>query len=256
MLGSLNTAITGLQAFQQQINVVGNNIANVNTTGFKTARADFEDNFSQALAGSGPNVQVGSGVSLAAIPNNFNQGTISSTGVGSDLAIAGQGFFTVRNSVDSTMYATRAGDFHLDSAGYLVTTDGLRVQGVAGDLQVDPVTVASFSIDQKGFINVVKKDGTLAVSGQVQLTSFPDQSQLVKQGDNRYSWTATAGTPVVGAPQSNGLGTLQSGALELSNVDLTSEMSNLIIAQRAFQPSARIITTSDEMLQEIVNLKR
>ncbi len=256
MLGSLNTAITGLQAFQQQINVVGNNIANVNTTGFKTARADFEDNFSQALAGSGPNVQVGSGVSLAAIPNNFNQGTISSTGVGSDLAIAGQGFFTVRNSVDSTMYATRAGDFHLDSAGYLVTTEGLRVQGSTGDLLVDPATVVAFSIDQNGNINVVKKDGTTAVSGQVQLMSFADPSQLMKQAENRYSWTAAAGASTLAAPRTNGLGALQSAALELSNVDLTSEMSNLIMAQRSFQANARIISTSDEMLQEIVNLKR
>jgi flagellar hook protein FlgE len=252
---SLNTAISGLQAFQQQINVVGNNIANVNTTAFKSARTDFEDTFSQALSGS-PSMQIGSGVNLAAIPSNYNMGTISSTGVGSDLAISGQGFFTVRNTSDSTTYATRAGDFHLDSAGYLITTDGLRVQGSTGDLLVDPTTVASFSIDQKGFINVVKKDGTTAQSGQVQLMSFTDLSQLVKQGDNRYSWTAAAGPSALTAPQTNGLGTIQSGALELSNVDLTVEMSNLIVAQRAFQANARLITTGDEVLQEVVNLKR
>jgi flagellar hook protein FlgE len=252
---SLNTAISGLQSFQQQINVVGNNIANVNTTAFKSARTDFEDSFSQALSGG---MQVGSGVNLAAIPSNFNQGTISSTGVGSDLAIVGQGFFTVRNATDSTaIYATRAGDFHLDSVGYLITNDGLQVLGVGSvPLQVDPLTVASFSIDQKGFINVVKKDGTTAQSGQVQLVSFADTSQLVKQGDNRYSWTAAAGPSTFAAPQTAGLGTIQSGALELSNVDLTVEMSNLIIAQRAFQANARIITTSDEVMQEVVNLKR
>ena len=253
---ALNTAISGLQQFQQEIAVVGNNIANVDTTGFKASRTDFADSFSQALAGSGSSGQVGSGVSLAAISNNYNQGTISTTGVCTDLAISGQGFFSVRNTVDSTQYATRAGDFHLDSTGYLITSEGLRVQGSTGDLQVDPATVASFSIDQKGFINVVKKDGTTGQSGQVQLISFADQSQLVKQGENRYSWTAAAGASTLAAPQTNGLGVIESGALELSNVDLTNEMSTLIIAQRAFQANARMITTSDEILQEIVNLKR
>jgi len=252
---SLNTAISGLQAFQQQINVVGNNIANVNTTAFKSARTDFEDTFSQALSGG---MQVGSGVNLAAIPSNFTQGTVSTTGVGSDLAIVGQGFFTVSNAA-GTIYATRAGNFHTDLAGYLINNDGLQVLGVgSAPLQVDPLTVASYSIDQNGFINVVKKDGTTAQSGQVQLVSFADTSQLVKQGDNRYSWTAAAGPSAFAAPQTagTGLGGIQSGALELSNVDLTVEMSNLIIAQRAFQANARIITTSDEVMQEVVNLKR
>ena len=255
MLSSLNTAISGLQQFQQQIDVVGNNIANVNTPGFKSARTDFEDNLSMALGGN-VNTQVGSGVSTAAISSDFSQGTISSTGVGTDLAISGQGFFTVSDPASSTQYVTRAGQFHLDSAGYLVTTDGLRVQGSSGDLLVDPATVVKFSIDPKGFINVVKKDGTTAVAGQVQLRSFADPSQLMKVGNNRYSWTAAAGPSALAAPQPNGLGGLEVGALELSNVDLTSEMSTLISAQRAFQANARIVTTSDEILQEIVNLKR
>jgi flagellar hook protein FlgE len=255
MLRSLNTAISGLQQFQMQIDVVGNNIANVSTTGFKTARTEFQDSFSQALAG--PNTQVGSGVSTAANSNNYNQGAITSTEVDTDLAISGQGFFMVRDTVDSKQYATRAGNFHLDSTGYLVTTDGLRVQGSTGDLLVDPTTTASLSIDQNGFINVTKKDGTTAVAGQVQLQNFTNPSALVKEGENRYSGTAAAGPlAAISAPQTNGLGAIKSGALELSNVDLTSEMSNLIMAQRAFQANARIITTSDEVLQEVVNLKR
>ncbi len=255
MLSSLSTAISGLQQFQQQIDVVGNNIANVNTTGFKSARTEFEDNLSMALGGN-LNMQVGSGVSTAAIASDFSSGTISSTGIGTDLAIAGQGFFTVSDPVSSTQYVTRAGEFRLDLAGYLITNDGLRVQGSSGDLQVDPATVVSFSIDPKGFINVVKKDGTTAVAGQVQLRSFADPSQLMKVGNNRYSWTAAAGPSALAAPQTNGLGALEVGALELSNVNLTSEMSTLISAQRAFQANARIVTTSDEILQEIVNLKR
>jgi flagellar hook protein FlgE len=247
--------MSGLQQFQKQIDVVGNNIANVNTTGFKNARTDFEDNLSVALGGN-LNMQVGSGVSTAAIANDFSQGTISSTEVGTDLAIAGQGFFTVSDPVAGTQYVTRAGDFRLDLAGYLVTNDGLRVQGSSGDLQVDPATVVSFGIDQKGFINVVKKDGTTAVAGQVQLRSFADPSQLVKVGSNRYTWTAAAGPSALAAPQTNGLGAIQAKALELSNVDLTTEMANLICAQRAFQANARIVSTSDEILQEVVNLKR
>jgi flagellar hook protein FlgE len=272
MLRSLNTAISGLQQSQQEINVVGNNIANVNTTAFKNARTDFEDSFSQALAGN--KGQVGSGVNMAAISNNFNQGAISRTEVGTDLAVSGQGFFMVRNTIDNSQCATRAGAFHLDTAGYLVDNDGLRVQGFSdaglsarGDLLVDatgaPATTAagasvqSFSIDQTGSINVKMSDGTTFVRGQVLLQSFRDPSQLVKEGGNRYSGTAAAGPLAqTSAPQSNGLGLIESGALEMSNVDLTTEMSNLIVAQRAFQANARIITTSDEVLQEVVNLKR
>ena len=272
MLRSFNTAISGLQQFQTEIDVVGNNIANVNTTGFKDARTDFMDSFSQALAGS--NAQVGSGVSLAGISSNFNQGTIASTAVGTDLAINGQGFFMVRNTADSSQYATRAGNFHVDTSNYLVDSGGMRVQGFSdaglstrSDLQVDGTgapattavgtTVQSFSIDQAGFINVKMTDGTTFVRGQVLLQKFSDPSQLVKEGSNRYSGMAAAGPLAqTEAPQSNGLGLVQSGALEMSNVDLTTEMTNLIIAQRSFQANSSIIKTSDELMQEIVGLKR
>lgn len=272
MLRSLNTGISGLQQFQMQIDVVGNNIANVNTTGFKTGRTNFEDSFSQAL--SGTNTQVGSGVNMAAISNNFNQGAVTSTAVGTDLAIAGEGFFMVRNPIDSSLYATRAGDFRLDSTGYLVSNDGLRVQGyndsalgTIGDLMIDatgsigasaipPTTVASYNIDRNGIINVTMSDGEAFQRGQVLLQDFRDPSQLMKEGNNLYSGMAGAGPSGLLAPQTNGLGIIQSGALELSNVDLTVEMSNLIVAQRAFQANARIITTSDEIMQEVVNLKR
>lgn len=263
-----------MQQFQRQIDVVGNNIANVNTTGFKTARTVFEDTFSQALGGGTASTQIGSGVSMAAISSNYNQGTISRTEVGTDLAIAGDGFFMVRNAADSSTYATRAGDFHLDTAGFLVTNDGLRVQGFSdsalstrGDLLIDATgapattnplaTVASFNIDQTGAINVRMSDGTTFVRGQVLLQTFQDPSQLVKEGNNLFSNTGLAGPLAqTSVPQTNGTGGIESGALEMSNVDLTSEMTNLIIAQRAFQANAKMITSSDEILQEVVNLKR
>jgi flagellar hook protein FlgE len=271
MLRSLNTAVTGLQQFQQDIDVIGNNIANVNTTGFKDARTDFEDAFSQAL---GANSQVGTGVSTASITNNFNQGTVNSTGVGTDLAVSGQGFFVVRNATDNSQHVTRAGDFHVDASGYLVTSNGQRVQGYSdsglatiGDLMIDATgapatatagaTFKSVSIDQTGRINVTLSDGTQFVRGQVLLQNFLDPGALAKEGENLYSFSASAGPLTQPLPaQSNGLGAIQSGALEMSNVDLTSEMANLITAQRAFQANARIITTSDEILQEVVNLKR
>ena len=273
MLRSLNTAVSGLQQFQEDIDVIGNNIANVNTTGFKDSRVDFEDTLSQAIGAGSPSNQVGTGVTTGAINTNYNQGTINNTGVSSDLAIAGQGFFMVRNSASNAQFVTRAGDFHLDSTGYLVTNDGLRVQGYSdtglttiGDLQIDPTgapatatpgaTVQSWNIDPTGKITVTLSDNTQFVRGQVLLQNYSNPGALIKEGSNLYSATITAG-PLAQptAPNSKGLGEIQSGALEMSNVDLTTEMANLITAQRAFQANARVITTSDEILQEVTSLK-
>jgi flagellar hook protein FlgE len=274
MLRSLNTALSGLQQFQQQIDVVGNNIANVNTTGFKGARVDFEDSFSQAIGAGSPSNQVGTGVTTGAIQNNFNSGTINNTGFGGDLAIVGQGFFVVKNATDSSQYVTRAGDFHLDSANYLVTNDGLRVQGYSdaglttlGDLKIDATgapstaapgaTMKSWSIDSSGKIMVMLSDNTEFVRGQVLLQNYSNPGALIKQGANLYSASSAAGPlATLTAPGANGTGAIQSGALEASNVDLTAEMVNLITAQRAFQANARVITTSDEILQEVASLKR
>jgi flagellar hook protein FlgE len=274
MLRSLNTAVSGLQQFQEDIDVIGNNIANVNTTAYKNARLDFEDTFSQALGVGSPSNQVGTGVTTGATQNNFNQGTINNTGFASDLAISGQGFFAVRSNADNAQYVTRAGDFHTDSSGYLVTNDGLRVQGYSdaglttlGDLQIDATgapataatgaTVKSWSIDQSGKIMVTLSDNTQFVRGQVLLQNYSNPGALIKEGANLYSAGTAAGPlPQLSAPQTLGLGEIQSGALEMSNVDLTAEMANLITAQRAFQANARVITTSDEILQEVANLKR
>ena len=269
---SFNTGVTGLQAFQRQIDVIGNNIANVNTTGYKAARMNFQDNISQAIAGNP--AQVGSGVGLAAISNNFKDGTLARTGVSSDLAIAGNGFFVVKDATTGTQFATRAGDFHLDSAGHLINNDGLRVQGfndtaltTRGDLLIDvpaavppvvpPVTVKSFSIGQDGKITVTGTDGVSFVRGQVLLQNFQNPDALVKEGSNLYSGMANAGPlALTEPPPTNGLGLLESGVLEMSNVDLTSEMTNLIMAQRAFTANSKTISTSDEIMQEINNLKR
>ena len=287
MLRSLTSAISGLQNFQERMDVIGNNIANVNTTGFKSARTEFADSFSQTLqfssAGSGASsgtssIQIGAGVTTAAIKNQYTQGALSRTGVQTDLAVAGEGFFIVRDPVSATQFATRAGDFRLDESGYLVTNTGQRVQGYSdsalttfGDVQIDttgmPVTsnptskLISYAIDTDGKVNVNLSDGTQFVRGQILMQNFRDPQGLVKEGNNLFSGIGSAGplggaTPTMAAANTNGLGKIQAGALELSNVDLANEFTSMITAQRAFQATSRIITTSDEMLQELVNLKR
>ena len=288
MLRSLTSAISGLQNFQQEMDVIGNNIANVNTTAFKGANVDLADSFSETLRSSSagstgasgtPAMQVGLGVTTQAITNRYSQGALARTGVVTDLAVTGNGFFSVRDSVSGTEFVTRAGDFRLDGNGYLVTNTGLRVQGyndaglsTLGDIQIDttgmPATsdplssMVSFAIDDQGKINVNLSDGSSFVRGQILMQNFSDPQSLMKEGDNLFSGIGAAGplggaaSPTPAAPGTNGLGKIQAGALELSNVDLASEFTNLITTQRAYQANARVITTSDEMLQELVNLKR
>jgi flagellar hook protein FlgE len=341
MLRSLNSGVSAMQQFQQSMDVIGNNIANVNTTGFKEARIDFSDTFSQTL-GSGSGgvaMQIGTGVGTSAITNEFIQGAISSTGTNTDLAVSGNGFFIVRDTLSDASYATRDGSFHLDRTGYLVNSAGMRIQGFSdsslssrGDIQIDAsdvqatriatattsvasataavttaqtavdaaqtaldadptnttlqqdlataqanlttaqgslatanasltaaqnLKVSSFNIDTEGKINVRLSDGTEYIRGQVLLQTFQNPQALTKEGNNLFSGMANAGAlSQTSAPGTNGLGTIQSGALEGSNVDLANEFSSMITTQRAFQASARIITTSDEILQELVNLKR
>jgi flagellar hook protein FlgE len=269
MFPSFNTAVSGLQQFQQQIGVIGNNIANVNTVGYKDSRTNFEDTFSQALT-TGNAGQVGTGVSTSSVQNMFAQGVINRTGQDTDLAIAGQGFFVVRNPLDGSTYVTRAGDFKLDNNNYLITQNGFRVQGynadlsTIGDIQIDttgaPVaneTITRYDFQRDGSIQATLSGGSTFTRGKVLLQGFRAPDKLVKEGMNLYSMTTAAGALAQPAsPQSNGLGSLEGRALEMSTVDLTGEMSDLITAQRAFQANARMITTSDEVLQEVVNLKR
>ena len=289
MLRALQSGVSGIQQFQNRLDVIGNNIANSNTIAYKAARTDFADAFSQTLqvssaASSGAGqagMQVGSGVITSSVKNIFTQGALNRTGVGTDMAIDGDGFFVVRDPVSGAEYVTRAGDFRLDSNNYLITNKGLRVQGfnaanntptgARGDIQIDAnlapattsptATMTTFSIATDGNINVHMSDGTLFIRAQLLLQKFSDPQALLKEGDNLYSGIAAAGplggtTPLAGQPGTSGLGGIESSALELSNVDLANEFANLIATQRGFQASARIITTSDEILQELVNLKR
>lgn len=283
MVRSLNSGVSGMKQFQQQMDVIGNNIANVNTIGFKSSRIEFADALSQTYQTSTPGrdgnsnlpaLQIGTGVTTSAVRLIESPGAIAQTQLTTDLNIAGRGYFTVRDNLNSVDYVTRAGNFRRDEAGRLVTNTNLRVQGYTdsslstiGDIVIDetgaPATAApgatlqSFSISKSGTINVRLSDGTEFVRGQILLQDFRDPQSLMKEGNNLYSGIQAAGplaTPT--APGTSGLGAVESGRLELSNVDLANEFANLITTQRAFQASARIITASDELLQEMVNLKR
>ncbi|ROS50370.1 flagellar hook protein FlgE [Frigoribacterium sp. PhB24] len=389
MLRSLYSGISGLRSHQTMLDVTGNNIANVNTAGFKSSTTQFQDTLSQITQGAGgPQTgiggtnpaQIGLGVQVAGISTNFSQGSAQATGKATDLMISGDGFFVTRLGND-TMY-TRAGAFDFDADGRLVSADGKIVQGysatngvindggalgditlplnaaapasatssatVGGNLPSESAIGAQIVRDTKVFdanglertltltftrtgtgwdaratdgnggataslaftdgkqtgaaslaLNGVtvdlsgvtgfaalnttsitdqngraagtlqgfslSKDGTLmgqfsngstVALGRVALATFANPGGLEKEGNSGYRATANSGAATVGAPGSPGIGSLASGSLEMSNVDLSQEFTNLIVAQRGFQANARIITTSDEVLQELTNLKR
>lgn len=271
MLTSLDSGVSAMQQFQQELDVLGNDIANVNTAGFKSSSVNFADALSQTLqAGGGrPSLQVGTGVLTDSISGDFSQGSINSTGNPNDLAISGNGFFIVRDPATGADYATRAGNFTVDTNGYLVTSDGFRVQGYSdsalstvGDIKIDntgsgstsPLTKYNFNKD--GTLTVTLQDGTSFTRGQVLLQNFQSPQNLVREGGNLFSGISQAGglaSPA--APGTGGVGSIQDGALEGSNVDLTVALSSLITTQRAYEASAHVITTSDEVLQTLVNLK-
>jgi flagellar hook protein FlgE len=221
-------------------------------------------------------------VSTASIDSEYTQGTINPTGTPTDLAISGSGFFVVKDSSSGMSFVTRDGGFKLDASGSLVTSNGFNVQGYTGtapytsastigNLQINSATaiaalgnttspaptLTSYNIDAAGQINVTLSDGSSGVIGQVVLQNFSNPQALLKQSNNLFSFTAAAGPlSAATAPNTTGLGSIQSGALETSNVDLASQMAALITAQRAFEANAKMITTSDEVLQDLVNLKR
>ncbi|AGT31542.1 flagellar basal body rod protein FlgG [Geobacillus genomosp. 3] len=285
MLRSMYSGIGAMRNFQTKLDVIGNNIANVNTYGFKKGRTVFQDLMSQTISGaSGPNAgrggtnpkQVGLGSQLAAIDTIHTQGSLQTTGRVLDLAISGDGFFILGELNNNRQLVnplfTRAGNFYLDKEGHIVNADGLYLvgegysngtfTGFRARIQV-PTDAQSMSIGADGVVNYVDSEGRLQVAGRIRLAKFPNSDGLEKVGGNLFRETANSGT-IIGEddewiafpPQENGTGTIVSGALEMSNVDLAEEFTEMIVAQRGFQANTRIITTSDEILQELVNLKK
>ncbi|NBP24486.1 MAG: hypothetical protein EBU81_08040 [Proteobacteria bacterium] len=270
MIRSLNTASLGIRQFQASLDVLANNLANLNTVGYKASRADFVESLNSVLRAPTPDTATASGT--------------SGVSLGNGVATAGE------------VFATRSGNFRLDSAGYLVTDGGLRVQGVE-DTQKDPnkigdirfnkgtvpataaataatAAITNISVDGSGRLNTLLDDGTQYVRAQIVLQSFSNEQALVRAGNNLFTnlgasgpstasatspFTSTPDSPILdGAQRANqdGMGRIEQGSLELSNVDVSREFSNMITTQRAFQASARMITTSDSILEELVNLKR
>lgn len=269
MLRSMYSGVSGMRGFQTKLDVIGNNIANVNTTGFKSSRVMFQDILSQTSSGSGaPDgtdtagvnaKQIGLGVSMSSIDTLHLGGSAMTTNNPTDLRINGDGFFLVKLNGDQDIpYLTRAGDFHVDANRNLVTSDGFFVVSLGGD----PITLAdnvtSFSVSQDGTIVQKLDDGTIDDGTQIALARVTNPEGLEKIGGSLYRTTVNSNIDDIepSAANTNGLGAIVAGQLEMSNVDLTGEFTEMIVAQRGFQANSRIITTSDEVLQEVVNLKR
>jgi flagellar hook protein FlgE len=271
-------AISGLRVHQTMLDVTANDIANVNTIGYKAERVTFKDALYQSQRGaSGPSgtlggtnpAQVGLGVQIGSIDNMMSGGAIQSTGNSLDAAIQGDGYFRVATytggAFGEPLY-TRAGNFTRDAAGNMETSDGYYVIGhtldaagapTATQTRVNiPATAKSFSIGADGIVTMVDAAGAVTKIASISLAKFPNDAGLERVAGNRFRASANSGAEVSGdAGDTNGLGTLSPGSVEMSNVDLAQEFTNLITAQRGFQANSRIISSADEMLQELVNLK-
>ncbi len=349
LIGSLDSCVSALDAFRKGLEVVANNVANVNTIGFKSSKADYAPAFGNVLQRSVPSngtatggsnttaMHIGNGVQLGAISTSYSQGPIEKTEKETDLALVGDGFFRVVDSVNHNTFVTRAGNFRVDDRNYLVTSiQGYRVQGMTmdknyyapsytvdyqggqftvtrltvsgtpaaptvGDLKIGfaydassiktsgstggllvltsaaqtarstgvisdadilkaAPYVTSFGIDPRGRVNYTLSNGDTTTLNQIMATKVRDSQALVHEGEGLYSGFVAAGAlPFdVGVSECglNGIGEIRYKSLELSNVDLTKQFSNIITIQRAFQAAARGITVSDEVLNEVVNLKR
>ncbi|KNX48928.1 flagellar basal-body rod protein FlgG [Helicobacter pylori] len=262
MLRSLYSATSGMLAQQTHIDTTSNNIANVNTTGFKKSRADFNDLFYQAMQYAGTNtsnttlspdgMEVGLGVRPSAITKMFSQGSPKETENNLDVAITGKGFFQVQLPDGTTAY-TRSGNFKLDEQGNLVTSEGYLL--IPQITLPEDTTQVNIGVD--GTVSVTQGLQTTSnVIGQITLANFVNPAGLHSMGDNLFSITNASGDAIVGNPDSQGLGKLRQGFLELSNVRLVEEMTDLITAQRAYEANSKSIQTADSMLQTVNSLKR
>lgn len=272
MMRSLYAGVSGLRNHQTRMDVIGNNIANVNTVGFKRERVSFQDMLYQPMKGaSAPTATVGGtnpmlvglGMNIATIDTIVTQGSTQTTGKPNDLMVQGDGYFELNvnpYNAASAMY-TRDGNFVFDQAGYLVdAATGLYVTStVPGRIQV-PTTAQSWKIDSSGVVTYVDNLGATQNAGQIRLAKFPNPAGLEKIGENNYKSSQNSGAVVntFAKDAANGMTNTSviPGALEMSNVDLSQEFTDMIITQRGFQANSRIITVSDSMLEELVNLKR
>lgn len=262
MMRALWSAATGMLAKQLDMDVIANNLANVNSAGFKKSRVDFQDLMYQTIRTAGSTVaqgsrvptgiQVGLGTRPAAIQKVFSQGDFIQTENPLDLVIEGDGFFQVLLPDGSTAY-TRTGAFKVDSEGRVVTSDGFVIEPEL----VVPANAVDISIGTDGTVTIqVAGENTPTELGQIQLARFLNPGGLMSIGRNLYKPTAASGDPAVGTPGLEGIGTIAQKFLEMSNVKVVEEMVNMIIAQRAYEVNSKAIQTSDEMLAAANNLRR
>ncbi len=263
MIRALYTASTGMSAQQAQIDTTSNNLANVNTTAFKKDRAEFKDlmyqsqNFTAGATSmdtiNPTGIDIGLGTRLSNVNKLFMQGSLKETGNKFDIAISGNGFFKIVLPTGDYAY-TRDGGFKLDPEGFLVTGQGDKVEPEIGPITNEHLEI---SIGADGIVSGSLEDGTQVELGQIKLTHFPNPSGLNPQGNNMYIATEASGNALEDiVPGLQGMGMLQQGFLEGSNVALVEEMMNLISAQRAYEANSKSVTTVDEILQLSNNLKR
>lgn len=269
MLRSMYSGISGMQANQVKMDVIGNNVANVGTTAFKKSNVRFTDALNQSMiyasnssatAGGINPGQVGIGSKVSGIAKYMTQGSLQPTGRATDMAIDGDGFFVVERNGEVAF--TRDGSFSLDEDGFLVTLDGYRVLDDAGDPIVIPKEINDGGVD-KGVVSVtVSKDGTISLGledgtkiedhAKLRMAMFQNPEGLEALSGNLYTQSANSGDPIYDGEH----GSIIQGYIEMSNVDLSIEFTDMIVTTRAFQAASKVITTSDELLQEIINLKR
>lgn len=297
MIRGMYSAVSGLRTHQMMIDVTSNNLANVNTVGYKGARTTFKDQLQQTIYGGtagGPNsggtnaAQVGLGVQLGSIDSLMGAGQMAPTGQPLDVAIQGEGWFRVGTAtttppapstggtppaaqtpdVFSDVQYTRAGNFTRNSEGYLVTADGQYVMGMpsalgspnatSGSYIYLPSTAKAISIGTDGDVSFIDSTGQRVSAGVLSLAKFPNTEGLLRVSANKWSPSPAAGDPAVGVPSdlTLGMGGTIGGNLEGSNVDLAQEFTQMILGQRGFQANSRVISVADQMMEELVNLKR
>jgi len=261
MMRSLWTAATGMSAQSLNVDVISNNLANVNTAGFKRGRANFQDLMYQQVTSPGSQnsagnqvpsgVQVGLGVRTAGISRIFSEGSFQQTGNPLDLAIEGRGFFQVQMPDGSLSY-TRTGSFSVDSQGQLVTQDGYVVQPA----MTIPSDASSINISPDGTLSVVQPGNVQSTIGQIQLADFSNPDGLTAIGHSLFQESQASGTATTASPGTGGFGSVAQSTLEMSNVNTVEEMVNMIAAQRAYEMNSKSIQAADEMLHMANNIRR
>jgi len=257
---SLYSAATGMEAQQMNLNTISNNLANVNTPGFKRSKIEFQDLLYQKPRGAGSDsgggnlvptgIEMGNGSRVAATSKVFTQGQLTNTGGQLDIAIQGDGFFEVQKP-DGTLAYTRDGSFKLSSTGQITTNDGMPV---LSGFQPVPAGTTNISIAENGQVTYQTPSGSQTF--RLTLSRFANPSGLGSLGGNLYAETASSGTAETGNPTEQGFGSVVQGYVETSNVNIVEEMVNLIVAQRAYEINSKAVQTSDEMLQSVAQMKR